>query len=100
MQIKHDGRTQTASAWAVEIGISYHALRWRLRHWETERALRTPKRPHNKLLTHDGRTQKQSDWLKELGITRWGLRDRLERGETLAEALSGEVGWKRRRTGR
>jgi hypothetical protein len=45
MQIEHNGRVQSATAWAREIGITYHVLRWRLQHWTKDRALTTPKQP-------------------------------------------------------
>jgi hypothetical protein len=87
MQITFDGRTQNASAWAREIGISRHLLRWRLQCWSLERALTTPKQPHGKLITHDGRTQYMAAWARDLGITSRGLRERLRRGEPLEMAL-------------
>lgn len=88
MQIQHDGRTQSATAWAREIGVSYHVLRWRLQHWPMEKALQAPKRPHSKQLTYNGRTQSMTAWARELGITPNGLRYRLRRGETVEKALS------------
>jgi hypothetical protein len=44
MQIEHNGRSQSATAWAREIGVTYHVLRWRLQHWSKDQALTTPKR--------------------------------------------------------
>ncbi len=93
MQITFDGRTQNASAWAREIGISYHLLRWRLQNWPLERALTTPKQPHGKPITHDGQTQSRAAWARDLGITSRGLRERLRRGEPPEMAL------RRRRAG-
>lgn len=87
MQIEHNGRTQSATAWARELGITYHVLRWRLRHWPMERALQAAKRPHTKQITHDGRTQSLTAWAADIGITTHGLRYRLQR-EPVEMALS------------
>jgi hypothetical protein len=89
MQIEHNGRTQSATAWAREIGITYHVLRWRLQqHWSTEQALTTPKQAHSRQITHNGRTQNMTAWAGDLGISPRGLRERLRRGETIEEAFS------------
>jgi hypothetical protein len=88
VQIEHDGLTQSATAWAREIGISYHLLRWRLRHWPIEQALTTSKRAHSKQMTYDGRTQNIKAWARDLGITPKALADRLQRGEPIETALS------------
>ena len=44
--LTHNGKTQTVSQWADEIGIKYQTLICRLcqRHWSVERALTTPVR--------------------------------------------------------
>ena len=97
MLITHDGRTQSASAWARELGLTYHALRERLRHWPVERALTLPKQTNVQwLITHDGRTQGAMAWSRELGMTLAGLKARLRRGETIEKAL----GDRSRRRGR
>lgn len=46
--ITYDGRTQTLTQWAEEIGISPHALAMRLNSdaWTHERAFTTPVQPH------------------------------------------------------
>ena len=79
MQITHNGRTQNASAWARELGIKYHALRWRLKNWRLQRALTKPKQLGQRMITHQGRTQNASAWARELDITYHGLRERLRR---------------------
>ncbi len=94
MQITFDGRTQNASAWAREVGITYNLLRWRLRYWTLERALTTPKQPYGKPITYDGRTQSMAAWARDIGLTSRGLRERLQRGEPLEMALR-----RRRRAG-
>jgi hypothetical protein len=41
--MEFQGRTQCLTDWAAEAGISYGALRYRLRNgWDVERALNTP----------------------------------------------------------
>jgi hypothetical protein len=87
MQIEHNGRTQSATAWAREIGITYHLLRWRLQHWPKERALTMPKQIKGTRITHNGRTQSLNAWAHEIGITLQGLQARLKRGETVEYAL-------------
>lgn len=47
--ITYDGRTQTMTNWAREIGVSIEVLSTRLRAgWSTERALTTPTKSHTK----------------------------------------------------
>jgi hypothetical protein len=87
-QITHKGRTQSASAWARELGITYHLLRWRLEHWPVERALTMPKQPGQRMLTYAGRTQGATAWARELGLSFRGLQSRLRRGKSVAKALS------------
>jgi hypothetical protein len=87
MKITFGGRTQNANAWAREIGVSYHLLRWRLQHWTLDRALTTAKRPHSKPIDHNGRTQNLTAWARDLGITTRTLRERLRRGEAVEMAL-------------
>ena len=41
--LTHDGRTQSLSAWAKEVGLTGSCIRWRLGHgWTVARALTTP----------------------------------------------------------
>ena len=77
-QITHNGRTQSGSAWARELGITQTLLCWRLKHWSIERALTTSKRSGQRMITHAGRTQSASAWARELGITYHVLRWRLQ----------------------
>jgi hypothetical protein len=37
------GRTKCLTDWATEIGISYQTLSFRLKHWDLDKALTTPK---------------------------------------------------------
>ncbi len=89
IDIGFDGRRQHISAWAREIGVSRHVLRWRLKNWSLERALTTPGQQHSKLISHDGRTQNMNAWARELGINKRTLRGRLRRGEPVEMALQG-----------
>jgi hypothetical protein len=78
MQIEHNGRTQSATAWARELGIDYMTLRWRLEHWPKERALTMQGKVMHAPLTFQGRMQSATAWARELGITYQVLRWRLQ----------------------
>jgi hypothetical protein len=43
--ITHDGRTQTASEWARELGIPNQTFAHRLNRWSLDRAIREPHHP-------------------------------------------------------
>jgi hypothetical protein len=47
IRVTHDGRTQTLTEWAEELGISRKALQQRIkRGWKVERALTQPQQHH------------------------------------------------------
>jgi hypothetical protein len=42
VNISYNGRTQTRIEWAEELGVSQQVMRWRLSHWDIERAMMQP----------------------------------------------------------
>jgi hypothetical protein len=96
--LTHDGRTQTLSAWAEQLGISKEALRARLHAgWPVERIVAAPARrqeragmaPGKRLLTYNGETRSLAEWARHLGIPDSRLRDRIVKlGWPVEKALS------------
>jgi hypothetical protein len=79
--ITYQGRTQSITEWAKEIGITAEGLRGRISKLGAEAALsagamRVPK-SNRDMITHDGRTQSRADWAKELGLSKSGLTNRI-----------------------
>ena len=88
MQITYQGRTQSKSAWAHELGITTRGMERRLRSWPLDRAMTEPGDSRGQLLFHEGRAQTVAAWAAELGITYNALWRRLQRGWPTAAALS------------
>jgi hypothetical protein len=90
--IQWDGRSQTLTQWARELGIGWATLLSRLDRWGLPRAFteplnvakRTQLRP---LITHNGKTQSVSDWARELGLKYTTLKARLDKGFAVDAAL-------------
>jgi hypothetical protein len=86
-----DGRTQSLSAWAREIGIRPTALMSRLRKgWPIERALTAPLH-HRRLpltLTFEGITQSIDDWAADYGVPAKLIQQRLYRGWDAERAIT------------
>lgn len=86
-----NGRNQTISAWAKELGIPASTISKRLRlGWSDEEALKGKATVSNapRMLTHAGRTQTIAEWAKEVGLAPSALKARLRRGVSVAEALT------------
>src|SRR5271155_1410918 len=69
VQIPYQGRTQSKSAWAHELGITPRGMEQRLRSWPLDRAMTEPGDSRGQLLFHEGRAQTVAAWAAELGIT-------------------------------
>ena len=77
--ITYNGRTQSATAWAREAGITYPVLRRRLQRWPLERALTTPAlSTTRRAITYNGQTRSATAWARDIGVTyrtlSWRLR--------------------------
>lgn len=97
--IEFDGRSQTMSQWANEIGISPGALFTRLEVLKgpAARALQAELTKPT-LLVHDGESLTVTQWANKLGLKRGTLQRRLARGIPIRAALtSGSL--RRRREG-
>ena len=91
-KVTYQGRTQTISEWARELGVSYGLLYTRLSSgWSVEEAmtlpLQTVRRSPDPQITHAGRTQALSEWAREYGIRRLLLEVRLAKGWPMGRAL-------------
>jgi DNA-directed RNA polymerase sigma subunit (sigma70/sigma32) len=81
--LTHDGKTQSAKAWAREYGINYMTLRGRLRTMSLARALHATegdlRAQSARRYTHDGYTGTVDDWAKRLGLHAETVRSRLRK---------------------
>jgi hypothetical protein len=92
-----DGRTQTLTQWAAELGVPWTVVFNRVSAgWSVEEALTAPvdsarsvaaaeswdrgrkRGPH--LITADGRTQSMSEWAREVGVRPQVIRNRIKAG--------------------
>lgn len=78
--IEFDGRTQTMSQWADEIGITVYCMNRRLNayNWPLDKALTTTV-GKRRYITFNGRTQRLYEWANETGISPDALDARLNR---------------------
>jgi hypothetical protein len=105
--ITHNGRTQSLSAWAREVGMAMPTIHRRLSvGWTIEAALTCPVVSSNPvkpkeagsrgrpkvLLTHNGRTQSLVAWAKETGINIGTLWFRVQSGWSDKDVLTAPVG--------
>ena len=83
------GKTQTATQWAEEMGISPFTILQRCRQgWSADRILATPVSYRQKLLTFRGKTQTMKEWSAELGFIYQTLRARIVAGWSVEKALT------------
>jgi hypothetical protein len=96
VRVTFNGKTQTLTEWAHELGIPPTTLFNRVRRgWSTEELLNpkhwSDKRHPNgksKLLAFNGRVQTQAQWSKELHIPVSTISNRLDRGWSIERTLS------------
>lgn len=94
-RVTSNGKTQTLTQWAHELGVHPNRFFSRLRRGWTIEELLSPeiwahKRHHNaksKLLTLNGKTQTQRQWAIELHIPQTTISNRLKRGWSVEKAL-------------
>src|ERR1035437_5015629 len=100
--LEFNGRSQSVSAWAREIGIRVDVIMSRLRNnWPIENILTTPtgerrvNRPHiyqgGRLIEHSGRKQTVSEWAKETGLSSSVIDGRLGLGWSVSDTLTKPV---------
>lgn len=86
------GKTQTISEWAKEIGVGATTLLSRIdkRGWSVEKALTTPADPmrRRKFYTYNGVTKSLSEWARDSGIGMKQLWARLDYGWDFEDAIT------------
>ena len=83
VRITHEGKTQTVSMWARELGISPNTLSDRLKTRSVSEAVVFNPRPQqNRMVTYNGVTRTVREWAHILGLSRRGLTNRLEKMTT------------------
>lgn len=88
----YNGKTQSEMKWAEEYGISYGALKTRLKYgWSFEDALNTPVKPFEHLVEYEGETHNIKQWARLRGISSDALSGRLERGWSFEDAINTPV---------
>ena len=76
---EYDGKLQTLTEWAKELGVTIGCLRKRIKAHGPDRALDKNRLPDNaRPITFDGQTLSISEWARRLGITQQALSLRLK----------------------
>lgn len=89
-----NGRTQTLTQWAEELGMSEDALSTRINQhgWSVEKSLTTPVRQAERMITFNGKTQSVTQWAEELGMNKTTLTGRIyDYGWTIERAFTTPV---------
>lgn len=90
--LEFQGRVQSLSQWAREVGLDRHAIEARLSNgWTVERALTEPSgalHPSSLMLEHDGQTLPLQEWANQLGFKGSTIHNRLRAGWTVDKALT------------
>lgn len=90
---EYEGQTKCVGEWAKIVGISPGTLHSRVfaKGWPPKRAMTTPVKKQEHLLTFQGRTQRMTEWADELGMSRKALEHRIYRGWSVEKALTTPV---------
>lgn len=88
-----NGKCQSITAWAEELGVSVTTLKGRKNMgWSDDAVINTPIRAMAEktetALTFNGKTQTIAAWVRETGLSRKAIENRLEQGWTAEETLS------------
>ena len=84
--LTHNGKIQTISQWAFEVGISAAAISARLEDgWTHSRAL---SEPIWNCITLNGKTQTIRAWAREIGVDDTAIHSRLRSGWSIERALT------------
>jgi len=78
-----NGKTQTASEWARELGLNVTTVIWRVKKgWPVDRILTVDSESYKegKMLTVCGITKPLKQWAEETGLSRGTIQQRLRRG--------------------
>lgn len=91
--LTHNGKTQTMSQWARDLGMKLETLTGRINHrgWSVEKALSTPvgSVDRKRYITYAGKTQTINQWAVELGLNPGTLKTRLFKpGWSVEKALT------------
>lgn len=87
--VTYNGKTQTASQWAREIGLNESILINRLnRGMDVEKALTMPLQQRDKYVKINNKIQNVGQWLKENNLTKSIVKTRMQNGFSLEQALT------------
>lgn len=90
------GRTQRATDWSKEMGVSYSTIKSRLRRGISGEDAVSPAKPQSKIIEHNGKTKNINQWAKETGIPAWAISQRITKlGWSVEDALTLQVNERR-----
>lgn len=83
-KITYNGRSQTVTEWANELGIHVNTLRKRIAKWGIESAFSTPidkrysREVSRRYIEFNGKTKTLTEWAREIGISHVSLEKRIK----------------------
>ena len=78
--LEYNGKKQTISQWADEVGINYQTLHKRIADgWDIEKALTQKKNPLHTAISYNGKTQTIAEWAREYGLNYCKLKQRINK---------------------
>lgn len=83
--ITYQGKKQTITEWAAELGINIHTLTKRVQMWGVDKAFNTPvneaykREVHKHEITFRGETNSLKGWADKIGISHVSLAKRIKR---------------------
>jgi hypothetical protein len=97
--VVHDGRTQSLSKWAEELGIAYHTLYARMRAGKTLLGSGKERKRHSRLprllFNYFGEELSLLEISRRTGIGYFALYRRIKQGESLQQALNQSINRRR-----
>jgi hypothetical protein len=87
-RITYTGCTKTLVEWAEDTGLTYSALKCRIRKAKPLASALRPEHQNFHMVSYEGKTQSIAAWSRELGMSYYKLRSRLQRGWSDHDAIS------------